>query len=317
MRIVFPEGGGCVQSPQDLQPVRALGTVDYYDKPPQNKQDLIERLKDAEIVFLDYSVMDAEVIAACPNLRFICFFGIGYENCIDIAAATKHGITVSYTPGYGATAVAEFTLGMILSLTRHIAASHFSLRHGEWLSSQFQGVELKGKTLGIIGLGPIGADMARLGAGIGMNLIGWTRNATADRAQYGLRLVSLEDLFSRSDVVTIHLSLNAQTERMITRALLGKMKATAYFVNTSRAKIVDNDALWELLHQKRIAGAAFDVHEEEPIAMNYRFAAMPNVLCTPHIGYNSKEAGENMLRIAYATLFAFLKGEKLHVVNGA
>lgn len=315
MRIVFPEGSGCVQKPEDLQFVKRLGTVDYYDTPPQNKADLIQRLCDADVVFLDYSVMDAEVIAACPKLKFICFFGIGYGNCIDVAAATTHGVTVSYTPGYGATAVAEYTLGMMLSLTRHIAASSYSLKHGEWLSAKFQGVDLKGKTLGLVGLGPIGTDMARLGAGIGMKLLGWTRNATPDRAIHGLTLVSLEELFSAADLVSIHLSLNAQTERLVSRALLEKMKPSAYFVNTSRAKIVDNQALAELLQQGKIAGAALDVHEEEPVSMNYLFASLPNVLVTPHIAYNSKEAGENMLRIAYATLEAFLKGEKLHVVN--
>ena len=315
MRIVFPEGSGCVQKPEDLLFVKKLGTVDYYDTPPQNKADLIQRLCDADVVFLDYSVMDAEVIAACPKLKFICFFGIGYGNCIDVAAATAHGVTVSYTPGYGATAVAEYTLGLMLSLTRHIAASYYSLKHGEWLSAKFQGVDLKGKTLGLVGLGPIGADMARLGAGIGMKLLGWTRNATPDRAIHGLKLVSLEALFSAADVVSIHLSLNAQTERLVSRALLEKMKPSAYFVNTSRAKIVDTQALAELLQQGKIAGAALDVHEEEPAPMNYLFASLPNVLVTPHIAYNSKEAGENMLRIAYATLEAFLKGEKLHVVN--
>lgn len=315
MRIVFPEGSGCVQKPEDLLFVKKLGTVDYYDTPPQNKADLIQRLCDADVVFLDYSVMDAEVIAACPKLKFICFFGIGYGNCIDVAAATKHGVTVSYTPGYGATAVAEYTLGLMLSLTRHIASSSYSLKHGEWLSAKFQGVDLKGKTLGLVGLGPIGADMARLGAGIGMKLLGWTRNATPDRAIHGLTLVSLEELFSAADVVSIHLSLNAQTERLVSRALLEKMKPSAYFVNTSRAKIADTQALAELLQQGKIAGAALDVHEEEPAPMNYLFASLPNVLVTPHIAYNSKEAGENMLRIAYATLEAFLKGEKLHVVN--
>jgi len=315
MHIVFPEGSGCIQKPEDLLPVKELGTVEYYETPPQNKAELIQRLQNADVVFLDYSVMDAEVIQACSNLKFICFFGIGYGNCIDVAAATKRGVTVTYTPGYGATSVAEYTLGLILSLTRHIAASYYSLRHGEWLSSRFRGVDLKGKTLGILGLGPIGADMARLGAGIGMHLVGWTRNATPDRAQYGLRLVTLEEVFATADVVTVHLSLNVQTERLVSRALLSRMKPTAYFINTSRAKLVDNQALAELLQQGRICGAALDVHEEEPTLMNYLFASMPNVLVTPHIGYNSKEAGENMLRIAYATLFAFLKGEKLHVVN--
>ena len=170
MRIVFPEGSGCVQKPEDLAFVRGIGTVDYYEKPPQSKADLIQRLRDADAVFLDYSVMDAEVIQSCPKLKFICFFGIGYGNCIDVAAARKQGVTVSYTPGYGATAVAEYTLGLMLALTRHIAASYYSLTHGEWLSAKFQGVDLKGKTLGIVGLEAIGADMARLGEGVGMNL---------------------------------------------------------------------------------------------------------------------------------------------------
>jgi len=315
MRIVFPEGSGCVQKPEDLLHVKALGTVDYYDTPPQSKADLIARLQDADVVFLDYSVMDAEVIGACPKLKFVCFFGVGYSNCIDVAVATKHGVTVSYTPGYGATSVAEFTLGLMLSLTRHIAASYYSLKHGEWLSAKFQGVDLKGKTLGIVGLGPIGAALARLGAGIGMPLLGWTRNPAPGRAPAGMQLVALAEVFAAADVVSIHLSLNAQTERLISRRLLERMKPTAYFINTSRAKLVDNVALAEMLQQNRIAGAALDVHEEEPAAMNYLFASLPNVLVTPHIGYNSKEAGQNMLRIAYATLDAFLKGEKLHVVN--
>jgi len=182
MRIVFPEGSGCVQKPEDLLHVKTLGTVEYYETPPQSKADLIARLQDADVVFLDYSVMDAEVIAACPKLKFVCFFGVGYSNCIDVAAATTHGVTVSYTPGYGAASVAEFTLGLMLSLTRHIAASYYSLKHGEWLSAKFQGVDLKGKTLGIVGLGPIGADLARLGAGIGMRLLGWTRHPAPGRA---------------------------------------------------------------------------------------------------------------------------------------
>ncbi len=315
MHIVFPEGTGCVQGPEELLPLKKIGTVDFYEKPPQSKADLIQRLRDADVVFLDYSVMDAEVIQACPKLKFVCFLGIGYANCIDVAAATNHGVTVSYTPGYGATSVAEYTLGLILALARHIAFSYYSLKHGEWLSAKFRGVDLKGKTLGIVGLGPIGADVARLGAGIGMNLIGWTRNTTPERATHGLRLVALEALFPSADIVTVHLNSNAQTEHLVSRTLLEKMKPSAFFINTSRAKVVDNQALAEMLQQGRIAGAALDVHEAEPAPMNYLFASLPNVLATPHIAYNSKEAGQNMLRIAYATLEAFLKGEKLHVVN--
>ncbi len=317
MHIVFPEGTGCVQGPEDLLSLKEKGTVDYFEQPPQNKDELIQRLRDADVVFLDYSVMDAEVIRACPKLKFICFLGVGYANCIDVAAATAHGVRVAYTPGYGATSVAEYTLGLILALARHIAFSYYSLKHGEWLSAKFQGMDLKGKTLGIVGLGPIGAEMARLGAGVGMRLVGWTRNPTPERATHGMTSVALDELFSTSDVVTVHLNYNAQTERLISRPLLERMKPSAFFINTSRAKIVDTHALAALLQEGRIAGAALDVHEEEPAPMNYLFASLPNVLVTPHIAYNSNEAGQTMLRIAYATLEAFLRGEELHVVNSA
>lgn len=315
MRIVFPEGTGCVQGPGDLAPLEGVGRVEFHPTPPRDKADLIQRLREAEAVFLDYSVMDAEVLAACPKLKFVCFLGIGYGNCIDVAAAARQGVTVAYTPGYGATAVAEFTLGLMLALARHIAAANQSLRQGEWEPARFQGTDLCGKTLGIVGLGPIGADLARLGAGIGMGLLGWTRTPSPERARHGLRLAPLEELFSAADVVSLHLSLTPQTERLVSRDLLERMKPSSYFINTARARLVDNQALAELLRTQRIAGAALDVHEEEPAPMNYGFCGLPNVLLTPHIAYNSREAGANMLRIACATLFAFLRGERLHVVT--
>jgi phosphoglycerate dehydrogenase-like enzyme len=317
MRIVFPEGAGCVQTPDDLARLKVIGTVDFYETPPRDKAELIRRLSDAEAVFLDYSVMDAEVIQGCPKLKFICFLGIGYANCVDVATATKQGVTVTYTPGYGATSVAEYTLGLILALTRHIAFAHDSMKRREWEPGRFQGIELKDKTLGIVGLGPIGNEMARLGRGIGMRTIGWTRNAAPERAQHGLILASLEEVFSSSDIVSLHLSYNSQTERLVSRALLTRMRPGSFFINTSRAKLVDNQALAEMLRQGRLAGAALDVHEAEPTPADYTLASLPNVLVTPHIGYNSKEAGQNMLRIACATLDAFLKGERLHVVNCA
>jgi len=315
MHIVLPDGAACLQDLEDLLPLKKIGTVEFHETQPQSKAELIWRLRDADVVFLDYSVMDAEVLQQCPKLKFVCFLGIGYANYIDVAAATKNGVTVAYTPGYGSVGVAEYTLGLILSLTRHIAFAHESMKHGAWEPARFQGMELHGKTLGIVGIGPIGSEMSRLGAGIGMKVLGWTRNATPIRATHGLRLVSLDELFSSSDIVTVHLSYNAQTERLISRALLGRMKPSAFFINTARAKIVDNQALAEMLQQGRIAGAALDVHEEEPVPSNYLFAALPNVLITPHIGFNSKDAAQNMLRIAYTTLEAFLQGEKLHVLN--
>src|SRR5499426_2981718 len=211
MRIVFPDGAACLHDQAELDPLRRIGPVDFYDGPPPDKATLIERLAPAEAVVLDYSEMDAEVLKACDRLRFISFLGIGYASCIDVAEATRRGIVIANTPDYGATSVAEHTLGMMLALTRHIGAGFASMRAGRWEPGRFQGIELRGKALGLVGLGPIGMEMARLGAGIGMNLLGWTRRPFPERAQHGLALVSLDELFSRCDVVSLHLSYTPET----------------------------------------------------------------------------------------------------------
>jgi len=315
MRIVFPEGAGCVQREEQLESLRRIGPVDFHRDPPRDTADLVARLRDAEAVFLDYSVMDAEVIRQCPKLRFVCFLGIGYASCVDVAEATRRGVVVTYTPDYGATSVAEHALGLILALTRRIGFAFLSIRAGRWEPGTFQGIELRDRTLGIVGLGPIGTEMARLAAGIGMRLLAWTRRPAPERARYGLALVSLPDLFSRSDVVSLHLSYTQETHGLVSRTLLERMQPDAYFVNTARARLVDNAALAGLLRDGKIAGAALDVHEEEPPRGEYVFRDLPNVLLTPHIGYNTREAGANMLRIAIATLDAYLKGERLNVVN--
>jgi D-3-phosphoglycerate dehydrogenase len=290
--------------------------VDFYDNVPADRAQLLERLRPAEAVVLDYSVMDAEVLRACERLKFISFLGIGYASCIDVAEATKRGVAIAYTPDYGATSVAEHALAMMLSLTRHIGPAFVSAREGKWEPGRFVGMELRGKTLGLVGLGPIGAEMARLGAGLGMRLIGWTRRASPERAVHGLALVPLEELFATADVVSLHLGYNAESHGIVSRALLERMKPGAWFVNTARARLVDNDALAEILRAGRIRGAALDVHDTEPPPADYVFRTLPNVLIAPHIGYNTAEASSNMLRIAIATVEAFARGERLHVVNG-
>src|SRR5262245_10065148 len=316
MRIVFPDGAGCVQDPADLEPLRRLGPVDFYPGPPQSKAELAERLRPAEAVVLDYSQLDAEALRAAERLRLVTFLGIGYAGYIDVPEATRRGVAVAYTPDYGATSVAEHALAMMLALTRHIGPAFVSFRDGRWEPGRFVGMELRGKTLGLVGLGPIGQEMARLGAGLGMRLIGWTRQATAERAAHGLTFAKLEELFAEADVVSLHLSYRPETQGMITRALLERMKRTAWFVNTARAKLVDNAALAELLAAGKIAGAALDVHDEEPPRGDYVFRTLPNVLITPHIGYNTHEASANMLRISIETVLAFARGDRLHVVNG-
>jgi D-3-phosphoglycerate dehydrogenase len=315
MRIVFPDGAGCVRSPGDLAPLRALGEVDFYDGPPADRAELIARARPADAIVLDYSVLDAEVLQHCDRLRFVSFLGIGYASCIDVEAATRGGVLIANTPDYGATSVAEHALAMLLALTRHVGAGFVSLREGRWEPGRFQGMELRGKTLGVVGLGPIGMEMARLGAGLGMKLLGWTRRPAPERAHHGLQLVSLEEVFGESHVVTLHLSYTPETAGLISRALLERMRPHAWFVNTARARIVDNAALADLLKAGRLAGAAFDVFEEEPVRGRHPLLELPNVLATPHIGYNTAEAASNMLRISIATVQAWARGERLHVVN--
>src|SRR2546426_4967151 len=237
MRIVFPDGAGCVQHPSELEPLRKLGQVDFYDGPPPDRATLIERLRPAEAVVLDYSEMDAEILRACERLRFISFLGIGYNSCIDVAEATRRGIAVANTPDYGATSVAEHALAMMLALTRHVGHAFLSAREGRWEPGRFQGMELRGKTLGLVGLGPIGMEMARLGAGLGMRLLGWTRRASPERARHGVTLVSLEELFAHSDVVTLHIAYTPQSQGLISRALLERMKPDAWFVKDRKSVV--------------------------------------------------------------------------------
>jgi phosphoglycerate dehydrogenase-like enzyme len=316
MRIVFPDGAGCVYRPTDLDPLRKLGRVDFHDGVPADRDTLIERVRPADAVVLDYSTLDAAVLRACERLRFICFLGIGYASCIDVAEATRRRIAVAYTPDYGATSVAEHALALILALTRHVGAAFVSARAGRWEPGRFRGMELRGKVLGIVGLGPIGSEMARLGAGLGMRLLGWTRHPSPERAAHGLTLVPLEELFAAADVVTLHLAYTPESHGLVSRALLERLKPDAWFVNTARARLVDNDALADLLRTGRLRGAALDVHDPEPPPPDDPLGALPNVLVTPHIGYNTAEASSNMLRIAIATVQAFARGERLHVVNG-
>src|SRR2546423_13246066 len=265
MRIVFPDGAGCVQDPADLEPLRKLGPVDFYDGVPADRAELIERLRPAEAVILDYSVMDAEVLRACDRLRFTSFLGIGYGTCIDVAEATRRGIAVAYTPDYGAISVAEHALAMILSLTRHIGPAFTSVREGRWEPGRFQGMELHGKTLGIVGLGPIGTEMARLGAGLGMRLRGWARRAPPQRPVHSPTPGAAPDLLAPAPAGAPQHAHPPHSYRRHTRPPLERMKPRERLVNTARAKLVDNEALVELLRAGRIRGAALDVHETEPI----------------------------------------------------
>ncbi|WP_400999237.1 phosphoglycerate dehydrogenase [Agromyces sp. GXQ0307] len=280
---------------EELSPatVDALGpdfevrNVDGTDRPA-----LFAALADANAILVRSATkVDAEAIAAAPKLQVIARAGVGLDN-VDIKAATTAGVMVVNAPTSNIISAAELTVGHILSLARHIPAAHSALAEGQWKRSAYTGTELYEKTVGIIGLGRIGALItARLQA-FGVEVIAYDPYITAARAQQlGVQTVSLDELLEQSDFITIHMPKTPETTGMIGAEQLAKMKPTAYVVNVARGGLIDEDALHDALVAKTIAGAGLDVFVQEP-PKESPLLALPNVVVTPHLGASTDEAQE-------------------------
>jgi len=245
---------------------------------------VIERLLPFDIICVmrERTPLQRNVIVRLPNLKFIASTG-PVNASIDVVAAAERGIVVSHT-GYRSDPTIDLTWALILASARNIVAESNSLRSGGW--QRTVGTELRGKTLGVLGLGRIGSEVARIGRAFGMDLIAWSRNMTPEAAQAaGAVLVSKDELFEQADILTIHLVLSGRTRSLVGAAELAKMKPTARLINTSRGPIVDEQALISALRNKQIAGAAIDVFDIEPLPASHPFRTLDNVLATPHIGY--------------------------------
>jgi len=280
---------------EELSPatVEALGpdfdvrSVDGTDRPA-----LLAALADAHAVLIRSATrMDAEAIAAGPGLKVIARAGVGLDN-VDIPAATKAGVMVVNAPTSNIISAAELTIGHILSLARHIPAAHASLAAGEWKRSKYTGVELYEKTVGIIGLGRIGALIAARLQAFGVEIVAFDPYVTPARAQQlGVRLLTLDELLAQSDFVTIHMPKTPETTGMIGAAQLASMKPTAYVVNVARGGLIDEEALAAALRDGVIAGAGIDVFTSEPPKDDVLTSA-PNIVVTPHLGASTEEAQE-------------------------
>jgi phosphoglycerate dehydrogenase-like enzyme len=248
---------------------------------------VIERLLafDVVCVMRERTPLPRDVIERLPNLKLIASTGSGNAS-IDVAAADAHGIAILHT-GYRSDPTIEITWALILASVRHIVTESNSVRSGGW--QQTVGMDLRGKTLGVLGLGRIGSQVARIGSAFGMNLIAWSQNMTPEAAQAaGALLVSKDQLFERADILTVHLVLSNRTRGLVGAAELERMKPTAWLINTSRGPIVQEPALISVLKNNRVAGAAIDVFDIEPLAQDHPFRTLDNVLATPHIGYVSR-----------------------------
>ena len=252
---------------------------------------LVERLFPFDIVCImrERTLMSATLLGRLQNLRLIASTGTR-NAAIDLEAAERRGVEVLHT-GYNSTPTIEFTWAMILALARNIAVENASLRSGGWQTAV--GADLHGKTLGVLGLGNIGSRVAEIGKSLGMNVIAWSQNLTQEKAAAsGAHLVSKNQLFREADFLTIHLVLSPRSRGIVGKEDLSLMKPTAFLINTARGPIVDEAALVETLTARKIAGAAMDVFEQEPLPADHPFRRLPNVLATPHIGYGSRSLFE-------------------------
>jgi D-3-phosphoglycerate dehydrogenase / 2-oxoglutarate reductase len=255
--------------------------------------DLPRLLDGYDICIDDHSYMPTPQIAQCKALRHIVFCGTGASSYMDVPALAELGVTVHTYRGYGDTAVAEHTIALMFACARDIALSDRNVRAGTW--EPREGVELTGKTLGIIGLGGIGCEVARIGAGIGMTVIGWNRTA---RPVAGIAVVELDTLLATADVISLNLSLTDETRGFLDAARIGRIKPGAILVNTARGALVDEAALIAALASGRIRHAGLDVFHAEPLKPNHPLARMDNVTLSPHAAFRTPEASENLLRRA-------------------
>jgi D-3-phosphoglycerate dehydrogenase len=256
---------------------------------PVDESDVPAKVAGYDTVINDATYFSAPTLGRCSDLKHIVFLGTGAASFVDIAAAARLGIKVSTISGYGDTTVAEHTMGLVFAAARHIATMHGIVRGGGW--RPMQGMELRGKTLGIVGLGGIGREMMRIAGGVGLKVVAYNRSPKPGT-------ITLDELLSQSDIVSLHLALNDMTRGFMSRERLGKAKPGVILVNTARAGVVDEPALVELLRSGHVGHYATDVFGEEPPSPEEPLLALDNVTLTAHAGYNTPEAAMTMYRRA-------------------
>lgn len=313
--VILDDYQGVALASADWAPVRARGEVVALDRHLSSEDELVVALRDAEVVVLmrERTPVSRSLLERLPALRLLVTTGMG-NAVVDIEAARERGITVCGTGGLGPP-TAELTWALILALLRHVPQEDAAVRAGLWQTSV--GVGLHGKTLGVLGLGRLGSQVATVGAAFGMHVLAWSQNLTRERSDaVGVELAaSKEVLLAASDVVSVHLVLSERTRGLIGGHELGTMRPGAYLVNTSRGPIVDESALVEALRQGTIAGAALDVFNEEPLPANHALLTAPNLVLTPHLGYVTQENYTVFYGDVVEDITAFLDGAPVRVIE--
>lgn len=285
-----------------------------YNERSLDKEVLKKRVKDTDILVIANSPLEGEVIEAAKKLKMISVAFTGVDH-VDLRVCRERGILVSNAAGYSTHSVAELAFGMIISLLRNIVPLDRVTREGGNMEG-YRRRDLYGKTLGVVGTGAIGAKVAELGLAFGCKVLAYNRSENEDLKAKGIRYMDIEDIFKESDIVTIHLPLNAETKGFVDEDKLRLMKEDAILVNTARGPIVDNIALSKILKEGKIAGAGIDVFDmEPPLDRDYPLLKEKNAVVTPHIGFATEEAMVRRANIVFSNIDCWLDGKPENIVN--
>lgn len=289
----------------------ALGTVNVYSDNPSDPNEIIRRLKGCEIAILGWTTIDDAILAQVPSLKMISVWATGY-NYVDTEAARQRGVVVSNVPSYAGVAVAEFALGLLIALCRHIPQARSAMLAGQYSWKPFQGIELNGRTVGVVGTGDIGGQFCRISKALGMRVLAYSRTMSQQRAaEIGCEYVEKSELLAHSDFVSLHVPLTNKTRLLIGKEEFQAMKRTAFLINTTRADVVDQTALKAALKDKIIAGAALDeIHLPDD-----ELLALSNVVVTPHMAFYTEEALVRKGDTCVTNVAAFTGGSPSNVVN--
>jgi glycerate dehydrogenase len=295
-----------------------LGELTVYDRTPPER--VVERARHADIVLTNKTPIDAAALRQLRQLRFIAVLATGH-NIVDGAAARARGIAVSNVPEYGTDAVAQHVFALLLERCHHVGLHDAAVKAGEWTRApdfcfwRSPPIELAGLTMGIIGFGRIGRRVGELAHAFRMHVVASTRSRPQAPNYQPFTLGNVSDVFGQADVVSLHCPLTAENARFVNRDLLKRMKPSAFFINTARGGLVDEEALADALQAGELAGAAVDVLSAEPMRPDNPLLHAPNCIITPHIAWGSLAARRRLMATTVDNVAAFLAGRPIHVVN--
>lgn len=320
MKIVILDG--YTSNPGDLswEKLENLGNLTVYDRTAYDTQSIIDAIGDAEIVFTNKTPLPKEVLQKVPSVKYIGVLATGY-NIVDVDTAKRLNIVVTNVPSYSTTAVAQMTLALLLEMCHHVGTHSHAVKQGQWTKSKdfcFWNsplIELEGKTMGIIGFGRIGQATAKLAQAFGMNILTSGSRKKPELESDTCRYTDLEELFSKSDVISLHCPLTKETEGIINKANISKMKDGVMIINTSRGQLVVEKDLKDALQSAKVFHAAVDVVSSEPITTDNELLKAKNCIITPHIAWAPKESRARLMHTAIKNVELFLSGNSVNVVN--